>query len=222
MLVWWKGKCYTWKGYLLYLQVILSLAGERCRIDPVCQFTHLPALRSMRRRIITSSKACLGYRIWVTGQSWLQSVMLYPKKQKQTTKSDSYHFMFEVPVGLTGQRLQFLTKTLDPGLNLIPELQVDVWGELPHSSLSRRRYSSDKTGLFIPSFCLHPVPLATVLELDYHTFHFLKKKPFSPGSHGAPCFCLLGWNVISFREVFFPPITLMFSIHINCYYWYVY
>lgn len=44
--------------------------------------------------------------------------------------------MSEVPVGMTGQRLQFLTKTLDPGLNLIHELQVDVQGELPHSSLS--------------------------------------------------------------------------------------
>lgn len=34
--------------------------------------------------------------------------------------------MSEVPIGLTEQRLQFLTKTLDPGLNLIPELQVDI------------------------------------------------------------------------------------------------
>lgn len=34
-----------------------------------------------------------------------------------------------------------------------------------------------KQALFIPSFCLHPVPLATFLELAYHTFHFIEKSP---------------------------------------------
>lgn len=114
--------------------------------------------------------------------------------------------MSEVPIGLTGQRLQFLTKTLGPGLNPIPELQVDVWGELPHSSLSPRRYSSGKTYLvhtflfFILSATGHLVRVG----LSHFSF-YQKKKPFSPGSHGAPCFSLLGWNVISFREVFFSP-----------------
>lgn len=84
--------------------------------------------------------------------------------------------MSEVPIGLTGQRLQFLTKTLDPGLNLIRELQVDFWGELPHSSLSPWRYSSDKTGLVHTFLLFTPSATGHLFRVGLSHFSFYRKK----------------------------------------------